>query len=113
MCQKTIKFNGLENQFHYKNYIFSKAEFITDKLQFQDYEKKSSIGYLFLQTIQQNHKKLIDDVKIFWYSSKKHFIQQSMRTATQYKLRVNQYESVRIMCVFIIQNIHVIVILQF
>ena len=54
-----------------KNYIFSQVKFITDQLQLQDYEKKSSIGYLFLDIIRQYHKEIISDVKVFWDSAKK------------------------------------------
>ena len=54
-----------------KNRIFSKVKFITDILQLKDYEKNKSIGYLFLQAMQQNHKEPIDDIKVFWYSAKK------------------------------------------
>ena len=63
-------------------------------------KKESSIGYLFLQFIQQNHKEPIDDVNAFWYSAKKRYCQQSIRNVTQYKMQANQYESVHIMCVF-------------
>ena len=51
-----------------KNYIFSKVEFITDQPQHQDYEKKSSIGYDFLDIMQKHHKETIVDVKAFWHS---------------------------------------------
>ena len=54
-----------------KNYIFSKVKFITDESQLEDHEKKSSIGYLFLQVMQQNHKEPIDDVEEFWKSARK------------------------------------------
>ena len=83
-----------------KNYIFNKGKFITEETQLQDHEKKTSIGHLFLQVMQQNHKDPIDDVKAFWYSSKKLYIQQLMRSPTQCKMQSNQYGSARIMCVF-------------
>ena len=65
---KNIKFYGLENQIYDKKFIFSKVKFITDQFQFQDYDKKISIGYLFPQVMQQSHKETIDDVKTFWDS---------------------------------------------
>ena len=54
-----------KNKFITKNYIFCNVKIITEKLPRKDYENKSSIGYLFLQVMQQNHKEPIDDVKAF------------------------------------------------
>ena len=34
--------------------MFRKVKFITNKMQLEDHEKKSSIGYLLLQVMQQN-----------------------------------------------------------
>ena len=69
-----------------KNYIFSKVKFITDELQLQGYEKKSSIGYLFLQVMQQNHKEQIDNVNECWQSAKKMVYSAINENVTQYKM---------------------------
>ena len=61
----------LDIKFINKKYIFSKVKLITDPLQLEDYEKKSSIGYQFQLVSHQNHKNPIDDVKAIWHSAKK------------------------------------------
>ena len=79
--------------------VFNKVKFITDQLQLQDYKKRLSIGYLFFYIMQQHHKETIVDVKGFWDSAKKIYIQQSMKNTSQYKMQSNQYGSICIMCV--------------
>ena len=69
--KKPLSYMDWKIKFITKNYIFSKVKFITDESQLEDHKKKSSIGYLFLQVMQQNHKEPIDDVEVFWNSAKK------------------------------------------
>ena len=96
LCQKTIKFIT-------KNYIFSKLKFITDKWQLQDYEKKSSIGYLFLDIMRQHHKETIDNVKTFRDSAKKMLYSaiNEKRNSVQNAIK-SVWERTCYVCIFII-----------
>ena len=63
-CQKTIKFNGLENQ-------ISKVKFITDKLQLQDMKKYHPLEICFYKSCNKITKRPLMMSKHFGIQPKK------------------------------------------
>ena len=57
--------------------------------------------------MQKHHKETIDDVKAYWDSAKKHYIQQSMRNVPQYSMQSNQYGRV---CIVVLMQISLVYI---
>ena len=65
-------------------------------------KKNHPLDICFYKSCDKIIKRLLMMSTHFEIQPKQHYIQQSMRNATQYKMQSNQYRSIRIICVLLL-----------